>query len=150
VAKSVPNFTRLDPGRPGVAILIEAMLRAREVAASRSWSTSHEPISEAWWADVLADPRTRRRRQPHGYSPAMRMAQRAFYQLADDPRPIIEVVCSKCDWKAAFRRVDLVASYGREHPLPDLLDHLAAPGCSKAKSQWDRCGVHYVNPIERE
>jgi hypothetical protein len=57
VAKPVPNFTRVGAGHPDVAILIDAMLRAREVVATRSWSTSQESITEAWWADVLADPR---------------------------------------------------------------------------------------------
>ena len=32
------NFTRLDPGRLEIAILVGAILRAREVVASRSWS----------------------------------------------------------------------------------------------------------------
>jgi hypothetical protein len=36
VTKPVPNFTRLDPGRPDIAILMNAMLRAREVAAVRA------------------------------------------------------------------------------------------------------------------
>jgi hypothetical protein len=31
--------------------------------------------------------------------------------------------------------------------MPSLLEHLAAPGCAKVGSQWDRCGVHYVEPI---
>jgi hypothetical protein len=56
VTKPVPNFTRLDPSRPEIAILMDAMVRAREVVAARSWSTSQEPIGEHWWADVLADP----------------------------------------------------------------------------------------------
>jgi hypothetical protein len=56
VTKPKPNFTRLDQGRPEIAILVDAMLRAR---ASGSWSTSQEPTSEHWWADVLADPRAR-------------------------------------------------------------------------------------------
>jgi hypothetical protein len=64
VTNTVPNFTRLDPGSPDVAILIDGMLRAREVVAPRSWSTVQEPTSEHWWADVLADPRARKRRQP--------------------------------------------------------------------------------------
>jgi hypothetical protein len=59
VTKPVPNFTRLDSGRPEIAILMDAMMRAREVVACRSWSTSQEPTSEDWWADVLADPRAR-------------------------------------------------------------------------------------------
>jgi hypothetical protein len=149
VAKPVPNFTRLDLGRPEVAILTEAMLRAREVVATRSWSTSQEPITEAWWADVLADPRSRIRRHPQGYSrEGGRKAQRAFYHLADEPRPVVEVACRKCEWKAAFSRAELITKYGAKYPLPNLLDRLAMPGCSKIKSQWDRCGVYYVNPIE--
>ena len=150
MAKSPPNFTRLNSERPDVAILIEAMIRAREVVVARSWLSSQEPITEAWWADVLADPRARTRRRPDGYGhDVRRTAQRTFYRLADEPRPIIEVACTKCAWKAAFRRAELIASHGAEYPLPDLLDHLAMPGCPKIKSQWDRCGVHYLNPIER-
>ena len=89
----MPNFTRLDPGRPEIAILMDAMLRAREVVAARSWSTSQEPTSEYWWADVLADPRARIRRQPHGFygRDGRRTAQRAYYRLADEPSPVIEV-----------------------------------------------------------
>jgi hypothetical protein len=98
---------------------------------------------------VLADPRSHIRRHPQGYSREGRgKAQRNFYRLTDEPRPIIEVACSKCKWKAAFSRAELMTKYGAECPLPNLLDHLAMPGCSKIKSQWDRCGVYYVNPIE--
>src|ERR1700730_7000016 len=61
VTKGIPNFSRLDACRPDVAIRTQAMLRAREVVAARSWATSHEPITEAWGADVLADPRARHR-----------------------------------------------------------------------------------------
>jgi hypothetical protein len=124
----VPNFTRLDPSRPKIAILVDAMLRAREVVAVRPWSTSQEPTSEHWWADVLADPRARIRRQPRGLSgrDGRRMAQKAYHRLADEPNPVIEVACSKCEWKAAFSRADLITDYGAECPLPNLLDHLAA------------------------
>jgi hypothetical protein len=51
-----------------------------------------------------------------------------------EPSPVIEVSCSKCEWKAAFSRAELLALYGREYPLPTLLDHLAMPGCSRIKS----------------
>jgi hypothetical protein len=61
---------------------------------------------------------------------------------------MILVACSKCPWQAAFSRADLITTYGAEYPLPNLLDHLATPGCSKIKSQWDRCGVYYVHPID--
>jgi hypothetical protein len=86
VTKPVPNFTRLDPGRPEIAILMDAMLRARQVVAARSWSTSQEPTTEHWWADVLADPRARYRptaRRLHRSHGGM-MRGRAYY-LADDP-----------------------------------------------------------------
>jgi len=32
--------------------------------------------------------------------------------------------------------------------MPNLLDRLAAPNCPRLGSTWDRCGVHYVEPIE--
>jgi hypothetical protein len=87
VTKPVPNFTRLDPSRPEIAILMDAMLRAREVVAARSWSTSQEPTCEHWWADVLADPRARQRRVSrglHSYSGG-KIVERAYYTLADEP-----------------------------------------------------------------
>jgi hypothetical protein len=55
---------------------------------------------------------------------------------------------SKCDWRAAFSRDDLIATHGADYPMPNLLDQLAAPSCSRLGSHWDRCGVHYVEPIE--
>jgi hypothetical protein len=58
------------------------------------------------------------------------------------------VACSKCDWRAAFDRDELIAAHGADYAMPNLLNHLAAPSCSRLGSQWDRCGVHYVEPIE--
>jgi hypothetical protein len=149
VTKRLPDFTRLDRTRPEIAILIDAMLRALEVVASRPWSTSQEPISDYWWADVLADPRARRQRASRRLHTGRggTVGDRDYYTLADEPRSTILVACSKCPWKAAFSRADLIIKYGVEYPLPNLLDHLAMPGCSKIQNQWDRCGVYYVNPI---
>jgi len=149
VTKPTPNFTRLDPGRPEIANLVDAMLRA--VVATRPWSTSQEATTEHWWADVLADPRARIRRRPRGFygRDGRRTARKSYYRLADEPSPVIEVACSKCEWKGAFSRAELLAMYGAECPLPTLLNHLAMPGCSKIDTHWDRCGVYYVNPIER-
>jgi hypothetical protein len=94
-------------------------------------------------ADVLADPRARIPKR-RGSEVAV---ERTFYRLADEPREVILVACSKCEWKAAFRRDDLITAHGAACPMPSLLEHLAAPGCAKVGSQWDRCGVHYVEPI---
>jgi len=55
------------------------------------------------------------------------VVEREFYTLADEPHPMILVACTKCPWRAAFRRADLIANYGAEYPLPNLLDHLAKP-----------------------
>ena len=41
---------------------------------------------------------------------------------------------------------DLIASHGGNYTMPNLLDHLAAPNCSRLGSSWDRCRVHYVEP----
>src|SRR5438094_1854063 len=111
-----PNFTFLDPSRPEVARLISAMVQARDAVERRSWSHPQEPTSEDWWADVLADPRPRKRERRT--DPAVKQA---FYRLADEKRETILVACSKCDWRDAFSRDDLIAS---------------------------RRGVHYVEPIE--
>jgi hypothetical protein len=99
---------------------------------------------EEWWADVLADPRARRRERSASDLPV----RRTFYTLADEPHETILVACSKCDWRAAFSRAELIASHGADYGMPNLLDHLAKPGCPRLGSYWDRCGVHYVEPIE--
>jgi hypothetical protein len=140
----LPNFTLLDMSQPDVARLVTAMVQARDAVERRSWSHPQEPTTEEWWADVLADPRARRRERRVGDLPV----QRAFYTLADEPRETVLVACSKCDWRAAFSRDELVAAHGADHPMPDLLDRLAAPGCPRLGSNWDRCGVHYLEPIK--
>jgi hypothetical protein len=107
----------------------------------RSWSHSQEPTGEAWWADVLADPRARKRERRTDLA-----VKRAFYRLADEKHETILVACSKCDWRVS--RDDLIAAHGADYAMPNLLNHLAAPSCSRLASNWDRCGVHYVEPIE--
>ena len=139
-----PNFTFLDPCRPDVARLVAAMVQARDAAERRSWSHPQEPTGEEWWADVLADPRARKRERRR----TDLAVRQAFYRLADEKREIILVACSKCEWRAAFSRDDLIATHGADHPMPNLLNHLAAPSCSRLGSHWDRCDVHYVGPIE--
>ena len=140
----MPNFVLLDATLPDVARLVAAMVQAREAVDRRSWAHPQEPTGEEWWADVLADPRARRRKR----RASNLSVQRAFYTLADEPRETILVACSKCEWRAAFLRDDLIALHGADYPMPNLLNHLAAPDCNRLGSHWDRCGVHYVEPIE--
>jgi hypothetical protein len=99
-----PNFVLLDLSLPDIERLVGAMLQAHDAVSRRSWSHPAEPTNEEWWADVLADPRARRRERHASDLPV----RRAFYTLADEPRETILVACSKCDWRNAFsaRRPD--------------------------------------------
>ena len=139
-----PNFILLDTTLHDVARLVAAMVQARDAVDRRSWSHPQEPTTEDWWADVLADPRARTRKRRSSEV----AVKRTFYRLADEPRATILIACSKCEWKAAYQRAELLATHGPTCPMPSLLNHLAAPGCPRLGSQWDRCGVHYVEPIE--
>src|SRR6476661_1188983 len=103
------NFTLLDSSLPELGRLISAMLQARDAVERRSWSHPQEPTSEDWWAGVLADPRARKREQRADLA-----VKRAFYRLADEKHEIILVACSKCDWRAAFARDELIAAHGAE------------------------------------
>jgi hypothetical protein len=138
-----PNFVLLDATLLEVASLVAAMLQARDAVEHRSWSHPQEPTGEEWWADVLADPRARKREWRTDLA-----VKKAFYRLTNEKREIILVACSKCDWRAAFARDELIAAHGADYAMPNLLNHLAAPGCSRLGFHWDRCGVHYVEPIQ--
>src|SRR5262249_50405116 len=121
------------------------MVEARDAVERRSSSHPQELTGEAWWAHVLAAPRARKQERRADLA-----VKQAFYRLADEKCETILVACSKCDWRAAFSRDDLIASHGADCAMPNLLDHLAGPSCSRLGSNWDRCGVHYVEPIETD
>src|SRR5262249_25703411 len=63
MAQPTPNFVILDGSFPEVGRLVAAMLEARAAVERRSWSHPQEPVTEEWWADVLADPRARIRKR---------------------------------------------------------------------------------------
>jgi hypothetical protein len=136
-----PNFTLLDVSRPEIASLLGAMLQAREAVERRSWSHPQEPAGEEWWADVLADPRARRRSQP-----GVLRTRPVSYRLRDEPCTTLLVACSKCDWKAAFDRDELITTHGSNIGMVELLGMLTAPACSKVGHHC--CGAYYVNPID--
>src|SRR6266480_6209897 len=93
-----PNFTLLGSSLPEIGRLISAMVQTRDAVEHRSWSHPQEPTGEEWWADVLADPRARKRERRTDLA-----VKQAYYRLADEKREIILVACSKCDWRAAFQ-----------------------------------------------
>jgi hypothetical protein len=106
-----------------------------------------EPTGEEWCADVLADPRVRRRSQPgmRGYD---LRTKPAFYRLRDELCSTILVARSKCDWKAAFDRDELIAAHGSNIGMVELLRILAARGCSKVGHRWDHRGAYHLSPID--
>ena len=109
----MPNFVLLDTSQPDITQLLVAMLQARHAVAGRSWSHPQQAAGEDWWADVLADPRARKRGRRVDTA-----IKQATYRLADELRATILVACSKCDWKAAYGRNDLIASHSAECPMP--------------------------------
>ena len=72
-------------------------------------------------------------------------ADAVSYRLHDEPCITLLVACSKCDWKAAFDRDELITTHGSNIGMVELLGMLTAPACSKV---GDRCGAYYVNPID--
>jgi hypothetical protein len=89
-----PNLVLLDATLPDIARLVTAMVQARDAVDSRSWSHPQAPTTEEWWADVLADPRARKRERRTDLA-----VKQAFHRLADELRDTILVACRKCDWK---------------------------------------------------
>ena len=67
-------------------------------------------------------------------------------RLSDELRPVIFVACSKCDWRAAFSRDELIVFHGATCAMPSLLNELTKPGCIRLGNQWGHCGVYYVEP----
>jgi hypothetical protein len=58
-------------------------------------------------------------------------AARTAYRRRDELRATILIACSKCEWRVAFSRDELIAEHGADYPMPDLLSLVAAPGCRK-------------------
>jgi hypothetical protein len=82
----MPNFVLLDNSQPDITQLLVAMLQARQAVARRSWSHPQQAAGEDWWADVLADPRARKRGRR-----VDKAIKQATYRLADEPRATILV-----------------------------------------------------------
>jgi hypothetical protein len=139
----MPNFVLLDIAQPEIAHLLTAMLQAREAVGRRSVSHPQEPTGDDWWADVLADPRARNRNRRTNVA-----VRQDTYRLSDEPRGVILVGCSKCEWRAAFERDELITIHGATCAMPNLLNKLAKPGCLRLGNQWDHCGAYFVEPID--
>lgn len=47
--------------------------------------------------------------------------------LADYPDAMVRIACRRCDRRGQYRRTTLIALYGEEAALPDVLAQLARP-----------------------
>ncbi len=62
--------------------------------------------------------------------------------LTDYPGDIVVVVCDRCERRGRLNKVKLIAEYGPDAALPDVLRGIA--DCTKAKGYGnDLCGVRF-------
>ena len=67
--------------------------------------------------------------------------------LGQYPKPMVQVICSRCDRKGQYRKETLLALYGADARMPDLL-HLIAK-CERHGDITNPCGVRYGNLLPR-
>src|SRR3954451_19271146 len=99
-------------------------------------------MGEDWWADVLADPRARKRN-----GAPTRPVWRNSYRLSDGLRPVIFVACSKCDWRAAFNRDELFAFHGATCAMPSLLNESTRPGGQAGESVGSPASIAWSRSV---
>ena len=67
--------------------------------------------------------------------------------LGEYSKPMVRVICSRCDRKGQYRKETLIAQYGPDVTMPDLL-HLIAK-CERHGKLGDPCGVGYGDLLPR-
>jgi hypothetical protein len=67
--------------------------------------------------------------------------------LGEFPKPMVRVICSRCDRKGQYRKETLLALHGPDVTLPDLL-HLIAK-CERHGNMSSPCGVRYGDLLSR-
>jgi hypothetical protein len=83
---TMPNFALLPASQPDIARLVRAMVQARDAVERRSWAHPQEPMGEEWWADVLADPRARKRERHTDLAVKQAYAGDPAFQSGAGPR----------------------------------------------------------------
>jgi len=63
---------------------------------------------------------------------------------------VIEIACRRCDRRGQYRGTTLLARYGGQARLPDVLAALSADCPNKGK--WGACSPYYpqIKPTKRE
>jgi hypothetical protein len=67
--------------------------------------------------------------------------------LGEYPKPMVRVICSRCDRKGQHRKETLLALYGADVTMADLR-HLIAK-CERHGQLGDPCGVRYGDLLAR-
>ena len=68
--------------------------------------------------------------------------------LADYPAKLVRVACRRCDRRGRYWRTTLIALYGAEAPLPNVLAFLAHD-CPKRRGIGNgTCGAYYPDLVE--
>lgn len=65
------------------------------------------------------------------------------FNLGRYPRDYVRLACSRCSRKGQYRKETLIAEYGGDVRLPDLLVMIAK--CERRGNASDPCGVVYSN-----
>jgi hypothetical protein len=71
---------------------------------------------------------------------------RTYYTLADYRHEMIEIECPKCGRRRRLRTERLLAKYGSETKMPDLLHAIAQ--CPRWGSFADGCLARYAPPSQ--
>jgi hypothetical protein len=69
---------------------------------------------------------------------------RLKHTLSDLPDRLCRIRCERCGRAGAYRRETLMARFGDEMALPDVL--IALTACPRRRSNSNPCGAVYVNP----
>lgn len=67
--------------------------------------------------------------------------------LREYPKPMVRLICSRCDRKGQYRKETLLDLYGPTVTMPDLL-HLIAK-CEHHSNMSNPCGVRYGDLLPR-
>lgn len=67
--------------------------------------------------------------------------------LGKYPKPMVRLICSRCDRKGQYRKETLIDLHGPDVTMPDLL-HLIAK-CERDCEHGDACGIRYGDLLPR-
>jgi hypothetical protein len=75
------------------------------------------------------------------------MPRSGAYVVDDLPEGLTAIHCPKCRRMGRYRRETLLARFGPDMALPDVLVKLAH--CTRRRDMGDPCGVVYSEPLGR-